>query len=75
LPQVIARAVKELGGLDILVNNAAHQASFKSIEDISDEEWQHNLRRQRPCDVLPNQGGCAAYDKGRRYHQHRLDHR
>ena len=30
----------ELGGIDILVNNAAHQATFKSIEDISDEEWE-----------------------------------
>ncbi|MEA2822579.1 MAG: hypothetical protein QOJ86_4583 [Bradyrhizobium sp.] len=37
---VIAKAVSELGGLDILVNNAAHQATFKSIEDISDEEWE-----------------------------------
>jgi NAD(P)-dependent dehydrogenase (short-subunit alcohol dehydrogenase family) len=37
---VIAKAVSELGGLDILVNNAAHQATFKSIEDISDQEWE-----------------------------------
>jgi NAD(P)-dependent dehydrogenase (short-subunit alcohol dehydrogenase family) len=37
---VIDRAVKELGGIDILVNNAAHQATFKSIEDISDDEWE-----------------------------------
>jgi len=37
---VIAKAVSELGGIDILVNNAAHQASFKSIADISDEEWE-----------------------------------
>jgi NAD(P)-dependent dehydrogenase (short-subunit alcohol dehydrogenase family) len=37
---VIAKAVSEFGGIDILVNNAAHQASFKSIEDISDEEWE-----------------------------------
>jgi len=29
---------QELGGLDILVNNAAHQASFKDIGDITDEE-------------------------------------
>jgi NAD(P)-dependent dehydrogenase (short-subunit alcohol dehydrogenase family) len=29
-----------LGGIDILVNNAAHQATFKDIGDISDEEWQ-----------------------------------
>ena len=37
---VIAKAVAELGSVDILVNNAAHQATFKSIEDISDEEWE-----------------------------------
>lgn len=37
---VIAKAVSELGGVDILVNNAAHQATFNSIEDISDEEWE-----------------------------------
>jgi NAD(P)-dependent dehydrogenase (short-subunit alcohol dehydrogenase family) len=37
---IIAKAVAELGGVDILVNNAAHQATFKSIEDISDEEWE-----------------------------------
>ena len=36
---VIDRAVEELGGIDILVNNAAHQATFKDIGDISDEEW------------------------------------
>jgi NAD(P)-dependent dehydrogenase (short-subunit alcohol dehydrogenase family) len=34
------RSVEEFGGVDILVNNAAHQASFESIEDISDEEWE-----------------------------------
>jgi NAD(P)-dependent dehydrogenase (short-subunit alcohol dehydrogenase family) len=37
---VIVKAVSELGGVDILVNNAAHQATFKSIEDIPDEEWE-----------------------------------
>ncbi|MET4071359.1 NAD(P)-dependent dehydrogenase (short-subunit alcohol dehydrogenase family) [Bradyrhizobium sp. S3.2.6] len=37
---VIKRAVDELGGIDILVNNAAHQATFKDIADISDDEWQ-----------------------------------
>ncbi|NEV77568.1 SDR family oxidoreductase [Rhodopseudomonas sp. BR0C11] len=38
--QLVDRAVKELGGIDILVNNAAHQATFNDIGDISDEEWQ-----------------------------------
>jgi NAD(P)-dependent dehydrogenase (short-subunit alcohol dehydrogenase family) len=37
--KTIEQALTELGGLDILVNNAAHQASFKEITDISDEEW------------------------------------
>ena len=37
---VIKQAVEALGGVDILVNNAAHQATFKDIGDISDEEWQ-----------------------------------
>ncbi|WFU31649.1 SDR family oxidoreductase [Bradyrhizobium brasilense] len=36
---VVGRAVRDLGGVDILVNNAAHQATFADIGDISDEEW------------------------------------
>ncbi|NEW87478.1 SDR family NAD(P)-dependent oxidoreductase [Rhodopseudomonas sp. WA056] len=38
--KIVARAVEELGGIDILVNNAAHQATFEDIGEISDEEWQ-----------------------------------
>jgi NAD(P)-dependent dehydrogenase (short-subunit alcohol dehydrogenase family) len=38
--KIVKTALAELGGIDILVNNAAHQASFNSIEDISDEEWE-----------------------------------
>jgi NAD(P)-dependent dehydrogenase (short-subunit alcohol dehydrogenase family) len=37
---IVKKALSELGGIDILVNNAAHQATFESIEDISDEEWE-----------------------------------
>ena len=33
--EVVDRAVRELGGVDILVNNAAHQATFKDLGDIS----------------------------------------
>jgi len=42
--EIIQRAVSELGGVDILVNNAAHQASFKALEDISDAEWEMTFR-------------------------------
>ena len=41
---VIEKAAAEMGGVDILVNNAAHQATFKSIEDITDEEWELTFR-------------------------------
>jgi NAD(P)-dependent dehydrogenase (short-subunit alcohol dehydrogenase family) len=41
---VIKRAVDELGGIDILVNNAAHQATFNDIGDISDEEWETTFK-------------------------------
>jgi NAD(P)-dependent dehydrogenase (short-subunit alcohol dehydrogenase family) len=37
---IVDKAIAELGGLDILVNNAAHQAGFGEIGDISDEEWE-----------------------------------
>jgi NAD(P)-dependent dehydrogenase (short-subunit alcohol dehydrogenase family) len=41
---IVEKAVSELGGIDLLVNNAAHQATFESIEDISDEEWELTFR-------------------------------
>ncbi|MDX0011984.1 SDR family oxidoreductase [Sinorhizobium meliloti] len=42
--RIVETAVRELGGIDILVNNAVHQATFKNIEDISDEEWELTFR-------------------------------
>ena len=41
---IIDKAVKEFGRVDILVNNAAHQASFKDVGEISDEEWDVTFR-------------------------------
>jgi NAD(P)-dependent dehydrogenase (short-subunit alcohol dehydrogenase family) len=41
---IVDRAVQEFGRIDILVNNAAHQASFTDIEEISDEEWDVTFR-------------------------------
>ncbi|MDP4332706.1 SDR family oxidoreductase [Curtobacterium sp. A7_M15] len=40
---VIATAVDELGGIDVLVNNAAYQMTHETLEEISDEEWDHTL--------------------------------
>ncbi|MFL4992591.1 SDR family oxidoreductase [Microvirga sp. RSM25] len=41
---IVQRAVQEFGGVDILVNNAAHQATFTDVEEISDEEWDVTFR-------------------------------
>jgi len=37
--EIVARAVKEFGKLDVLVNNAAYQMTYDSIDDITDDEW------------------------------------
>ncbi|EKF61294.1 oxidoreductase [Agrobacterium albertimagni AOL15] len=42
--EIVDTAVRELGGVDILVNNAAHQASFEDITEIPDEEWELTFR-------------------------------
>ena len=41
---IVSTAISELGRIDVLVNNAAHQASFSSITDITDEEWDVTFR-------------------------------
>jgi NAD(P)-dependent dehydrogenase (short-subunit alcohol dehydrogenase family) len=41
---IVDKAVEAFGRIDILVNNAAHQASFESLEEIPDEEWDLTFR-------------------------------
>ncbi|MBA1304581.1 SDR family oxidoreductase [Stutzerimonas stutzeri] len=41
---MVQKAVEELGGLDILVNNAARQSSEQSILDISNEAFDWTLK-------------------------------
>jgi hypothetical protein len=41
---IVGKAVEAFGRIDVLVNNAAHQASFSAAEDISDEEWDITFR-------------------------------
>ncbi|WP_348788973.1 SDR family oxidoreductase [Leifsonia sp. NPDC080035] len=40
---LVARTVDELGGIDILVSNAAYQMTRESVEEIPDEEWDHTI--------------------------------
>ncbi len=41
---VIGQTVEQLGKLDVLVNNAAHQAFIDDIADISDEEFDKTFK-------------------------------
>ncbi|WP_197435725.1 SDR family oxidoreductase [Agrobacterium vitis] len=41
---LVQRAVNELGGIDILVNNAAFQRTYADIADITAEEWDETFR-------------------------------
>lgn len=42
--RLIADAAKQLGGLDILVNNAAYQQSKSSIADITSEQFDRTMK-------------------------------
>lgn len=40
---LVRRTVEAFGQIDILVNNAAHQNTFESLEEIPDDEWELTL--------------------------------
>jgi hypothetical protein len=42
--ELVDRAVREFGKLDILVNNAAYQMTHANLDEISEEEWDHTFR-------------------------------
>lgn len=43
--EIVARTVRELGQLDILVNNAAHQGkAVDSFEELEEERWERAFR-------------------------------
>ncbi|AEV83595.1 oxidoreductase [Actinoplanes sp. SE50] len=41
--KIVEQAVRDLGGIDVLVNNAAFQMTHESVEEVTDEEWQHTF--------------------------------
>lgn len=42
--EAVEKTVRELGGLDILVNNAAYQEHQKNPEDVTEEQWDHTFK-------------------------------
>jgi NAD(P)-dependent dehydrogenase (short-subunit alcohol dehydrogenase family) len=42
--ETVERTVRELGKLDVLVNNAAYQNRKEGLEEVTDEEWDRTFR-------------------------------
>lgn len=42
--EIVETAAREFGKIDVLVSNAAFQATHASIEEVSAEEWDHTFR-------------------------------
>ncbi len=42
--EAVARTVRELGGLNVLVNNAAYQLAQRRFEDVTEEQWDRTFR-------------------------------
>ena len=40
---LVATTVEELGGIDVLVSNAAFQMTHESLDEIPDDEWDHTI--------------------------------
>lgn len=77
--RLVADAVRGLGGLDLLVNNAAYQQSKPSIADITDEQFVRTFETNifaifriskaaipsmPPGSVIINTGSVNSYDPG-----------
>lgn len=77
--KLVADAVRELGGLDILVNNAARQQSAQSITDITTEQFDWTFKTNvyamfwitkaamphlQPGSAIINTASINAYDPG-----------
>jgi NAD(P)-dependent dehydrogenase (short-subunit alcohol dehydrogenase family) len=74
---LVERTMAEFGRLDLLVNNAAHQATHERIEDWTAEEWRYMFRtnmdgmfflckaalpRMQPGAAIINTASVQAYD-------------
>ena len=77
--KLVADAVRQLGGLDLLVNNAAYQQSKADISEITDEQFQRTFEtnvyamfriskaaipHMPPGSVIVNTGSVNSYDPG-----------
>jgi len=70
--KTVEQAVKQLGGIDILVNNHAYQMMVEDIKDLSEEQWLRTFDTNIPF-LLLEQVQLAAHEEGKHDYQQRLD--
>ena len=62
--QLIRDTVKELDGLDILINNAAFQMEHESIAELTAEEWDYTFRTNMYAMFFLRQSAWEHLEKG-----------
>ncbi len=70
--RLVRETVDRFGRIDVLANNAAHQMTFESIEDIPDEEWERTFAVNVSAMFYITKA-AAPHMKPGCDHQHRLD--
>ena len=66
---IIPKAVEEFGKVDILVNNAAFQMSHDTLDEVTDDEWDHTVAANLTAMFMLVQGRDPAHAAGRVDHQ------
>jgi hypothetical protein len=67
--RLVDEAVRQLGGLNILVSNAGRQQSRASIAEVSDEDFDATIKANIYAPLLHHKGCPAAFAAWFRYHR------
>ena len=65
--EAVKKTVRELGALDILVNNAAFQQHQKGLEEVSHEQWEHTFNKCLRL-LLAREGGFTISQARKLHH-------
>jgi hypothetical protein len=67
--RLVEDAVRQLGGLDILVSNAGRQQSRASIAQVSDEDFDATMKTKHLRALLHHKGCAASFAAWLRYYR------